>query len=162
TVQSYGGDSTPPTGVCPISNFNPNWFNGGNRSGWLFYVNPSGRWQFRLGLTSGYAGLCTATSGDAVARVWQHIVATFDGTAVKLYANGFVIGTVDTSTAPGLANWLPNPISFIRIGGTSLTGTGATAPNGSNTAVNGNRGWDGWVDELAIYPTALSASQVAA
>jgi len=41
------------TGVCPISFFNQNWYGGANRSGWLFYVNKDGRWNFRLGLTSG-------------------------------------------------------------------------------------------------------------
>src|SRR6185295_6480158 len=71
-----GGDAT---GACPLSSFNPNWYGGGNRSGFLFYLSNTGKWQFRLGAIGGYAGICTATSGDAAIGVWQHIVATYDG-----------------------------------------------------------------------------------
>jgi hypothetical protein len=159
---SLGGDST---GDSPVSNFNPNWYNGGNRTGWLFYLNNTGRWEFRLGLTAGYAGKATGTGGNAKVGVWQHIVATFDGTNATLYADGVVIAKVDTSTAPGLANWVPNPISFLRMGGTSLVGNNNTEPYNANIGTgsnSGNRGWDGSLDELAIYPTLLSAAKVAA
>lgn len=157
--------ATDVTGVCPVSSFNPNWYGGGNRSGWLFYVNNAGRWQFRLGATSGYAGICTATSGNAAVGVWQHIVATYDGTTAKLYVNGVQVGSV----AAPLASWTRNPISFLRIGGTPLTGSAtdapliAIAPPPTGIIGNsGNRGWDGWVDELAIYPTLLSSTTISA
>src|SRR5262249_43810761 len=117
---SIGNDGT---GFCPVSNFDPNWYSGGNRSGWLFYVNNTGRWQFRLGVTSGYAAVCSGTNANAAAGVWQHIVATFDGTTANLYANGNLIGA-----AASTAHWFPNPESFIRIGGTPLNGSGAVAP----------------------------------
>ncbi|HEY5909837.1 MAG TPA: LamG-like jellyroll fold domain-containing protein [Verrucomicrobiae bacterium] len=146
------------TGLCPLSNFDPNWYGGGDRAGWLFYVNPSGRWQFRLGNTGGYAGLCTATSGNAANGVWQHIVATYDGTTALLYANGVQIGSV---SAP-VANWARNPQMALRIGGTSLFGTLGDAPAISYGGFSGNRGWDGWIDELALYSKLLSPDTIAA
>src|SRR6266850_3539640 len=59
------GLGADPTGFCPLSSFNPNGFGGGNRSGYLFYLNNTGRWQFRLGATAGYATICTASGGNA-------------------------------------------------------------------------------------------------
>ena len=60
------------TGLCPLSNFNPNNYPGG-RVGWLFYVPPSGVWNFRMGLSSGYAVNLYATSGNATPGTWlQH------------------------------------------------------------------------------------------
>src|SRR5262249_23127948 len=53
------GDST---GLCPISSMNPSDSSGGNRSGYLFYLPSSGKWNFRLGSTSGYAGVVTAST----------------------------------------------------------------------------------------------------
>jgi hypothetical protein len=157
-ASSIPPDPTTGTGVCPLANFNPNWFGGGNRSGWLFYVNPAGRWQFRLGTTSGYAGVCTATSGNATPGTWQHIVATYDGTTANLYADGVLIGT---APAP-VASWTANSQTALRIGGTPLNGDLSDGPAISASGTSGNRGWDGWIDEVAIYPTVLSASTIAA
>jgi len=157
SLQTYGGDTAPPTGTCPISNFDPNWY-GANRSGWLFYMNNVGRWQFRLGTVGGYAGSISGTSGNAAPGVWQHIVATWDGATANLYANGALIG----SGAASVANWTDNSESFLRLGGSPLTGTGAVAPANSASSNNGNRGFDGWVDEVAIYPAMLSPASIAA
>src|SRR5208337_4708768 len=49
TALSYDGVA----GYCPLSNFDPNGYNAGNRSGWLFYNDSSGTWHFRLGTTAG-------------------------------------------------------------------------------------------------------------
>ena len=163
--------ATDTTGVCPISSFNQNWFGGANRSGWLVYVDKNGRWQFRLGLTSGYAAICSATNGNATPGVWQHVVATYDGLTVKMYVNGALVNT--TASDATSTGWLPNTQSTLRIGATPLNGNGSDAPSPVNTVdVNifnnsgqghgGNRTWDGWMDEVAFYNTVLSPSKVAA
>ena len=139
------------TGVSPLSDFNPNSFGGGNRSGWLFYVNNNGRWQFRLGLTSGYAGIVSASGGNATVGTWQHVVATWDGTTVLLYVNGVQVGSLAVSQAS--TGWKPNPQMALRIGGTPLTGSLSDANAISATGISGNRGWDGWMDEVALYGT---------
>jgi hypothetical protein len=152
------------TGVCPLSSLNNNWFGGANRSGWLFYCNNAGRWNFRLGLTSGYAANVNGTGANATVGTWQHLVVTYDGLTVKLYINGAVVGTQSSDAAA--TGWLPNTQSALRIGGTQLTGDLSDAPspnvNGAIFGNSGNRGWDGWIDEVAIYPSVLDAATVAA
>lgn len=93
--------STEATGVCPISSFNQNWYAGANRSGWLFYVNNQGRWNFRMGLTSGYALNLQASASVATVGTWQHIVSTYDGTTARVYANGIQIATGNVSSSRG-------------------------------------------------------------
>ena len=151
---SLGSDGT---GFCPISCFNPSWFGGANRSGWLFYLNNAGRWQFRLGLQSGYAVTLSAASGNATPGTWQHIVATYDGTTARIYVNGTQVGSSGVA-----AGWAPNTQMALRIGGTPLTGTYSDQPVISAAGIAGNRGYDGWMDEVAVYPSLLSASTVAA
>ncbi len=149
------------TGVCPLSSFDNNWYGDANRSGWLFYVNNAGRWNFRLGLTSGYAANVLGTSGNATVGTWQHIVATWDDTTVLIYANGVQIASAPASVAA--TGWQPNPQTALRMGGTALTGDlDVEVPAISDSGHSGNRGWDGWVDEVAIYTKVLSPSTIAA
>ena len=132
------------------------------------YVNPSGVWNFRLGNTGGYAGNLVATGGNAAPGVWQHVVATYDGSTMNLYINGTAVG----SKAFPAASWVANSESFLRVGGTPLNGDSTVtgyyagnyyvAPGISASGNGGNRGWDGWIDELALYPTMLLVSQIAA
>jgi len=157
---SLGGDGT---GFCPLSCFNPNWYGGGNRSGWLFYVNNNGVWNFRLGLTSGYAGNIHSTSGNAAPGVWQHVVATYDGSTIRLYVNGVSVGNpAEQNVSESGTGWKPNTQMALRIGGTPLFGDNADQPWISAAGIAGNRGYDGWMDEVAIYTTVLSQSTVAA
>src|SRR6266404_2289358 len=148
-------------GACPITSLNQNWFSGANRTGWLLYCNNTGKWNLRLGLASGtYAINFVASTGAAAVGVWQHMVFTYDGSTAYLYANGVQIGTASAT------GWSPNPQSALRIGGSELNATLADNPapffNATGQGHSGNRGWDGWVDEVAIYPTVLSAATVAA
>ncbi len=164
---TFSGD---PAGYCPLSNMDPN-FSGASRAGWVFYVSSNGTWEFFLGSRGGYGTQLMATNGNATLGVWQHIVATWDGAVAQLYANGALIG----STNAAMSDWLNNSQSFLRFGGTPLTGDGAVAPVISETFTqimgtnyysflsnNGNRGYDGWLDEVAIYPKLLSPDTIAA
>ena len=150
---SLGADGT---GFQVVENFDPSMNNAGNRSGWLFYLNNVGRWQLRLGAFSGYALNLSATGGNATPGTWQHIVATWDGVNVVLYANGTVIGTGTAS----LSVWHQNTESFIRMGGSPLTGNNAVVNANSESSTIGNRGYDGYLQHFAIYNTVLSPSQV--
>lgn len=149
---------TNDPGLCPISNFDPNWFGGGNRSGWLFYVNNSGVWYFRLGNTAATAINLVATNGFATVGNWQHIVGTYDGVTASLYANGVLIAKTNAPTAV----YVPNSQSFLRVGGTPLSGFGTVATAVSSSSNVGNRGYDGWVDEVAVYTNALAPATIAA
>jgi hypothetical protein len=149
---------TDSTGNCALENFDPNWGSGGSRAGWLFYLSSTTKWQFRLGARSGYAGIITATNGNAVLNVWQHIVATWDGTTALLYVNGVLAGG---GSAP-FSSWVDNGQSFLRFGGTPLTGTGAEANFISALSNNGNRGYDGCLEMVGIYTNILSPATIAA
>jgi hypothetical protein len=152
---SIGSDMT---GFSPLENFNPSGNEGGSRRGWLFYLNNSGAWEFRLGTYSGYTAILTATGGTATAGTWQHIAVTWDGNNLKMYVNGIVVAS-STSSFPD-NGWVPNSVSFLRFGGTPLTGNNAEFNAISGTSTIGNRGYDGWMQHAAIYNTALSASQI--
>lgn len=156
------------TGSCPLSNFNPNNFPGG-RVGWLFYLTPAGVWNFRLGLTSGYA---TTFNSPALASagVWQHVAATYDGLVARLYVNGVQVASANSVAAN--TGWVPNTGSFLRFGGTPLNGDNqpvtddaSYAPpfnQNANESTSGNRGFDGLLDEVALYTNVLSAATIKA
>ncbi|HTI69978.1 MAG TPA: LamG-like jellyroll fold domain-containing protein [Candidatus Limnocylindria bacterium] len=111
----------------------------GGREGFLFYAGTDAGvpgWQFRVGNTSGYVG--TVKGGTVTSNAWHYIVGVYDGTQITLYVNGVALPSVN---APGFT---PNTEEIFRIGATTIP----------------NRGWDGWVQEVAIYPKALTAADV--
>ena len=124
---------------CPACALDTTQNGGSSRSGWIFYQASNNAWQFRVGGLSGYAA--TLAGGAAQANVWQHVAGVYDGANVTLYVNGqLVAGPVSAS------GFSPNPSQPLRLGATTIP----------------NRGYDGWVDEVAFYGTALSAGAIAA
>ena len=76
---------------------------------------------------------CSLNDGN-----WHHVVATYDGSDIRLYNNGTLLGS--PTAAPG-----------------SLTG------NSPIVIANGiNAGWIGQIDEVAYYNTVLSGTRIAA
>lgn len=74
--------------------------------------------------------------------VFHHLVATKSGATVKLYIDGIDrTGTVSDST-------MANTASTFAIGSQGVDGSGGYC--------------DGWYDEVAVYPTALSSERVKA
>ncbi len=156
---TLGSDST---GFSPLENFNPSGNNGSSRRGWLFYLNSLGRWNFRLGAYSGYTVNLTTTTGTAAPGAWQHIVATWDGTNVFLYANSVLIGQATNAAASFPADgWTPNAVSFLRMGGSPLSGNNGVRNVNSTTTTIGNRGYDGYLQHVAIYTNVLSPATIA-
>lgn len=140
---------------CPLANLN-SYFTSANRSGWIFYANgPTGRWQFRVGGENSYTASPQSAAGTAAAGRWSHVVGVFDGAEARLYVDGALAATAPASaSAPfQVNNWVS-----LRIGSTALAGSdGVTTWNHPY----GNRQFDGWVDEVAIYNSALSADRIA-
>jgi hypothetical protein len=124
---------------CPLTSMDPDQ----SRSGWLFYQSVVGQWRFRVGGPGSYSG--TATGGAIAVNAWQHIVGIFDGANppnISLYVNGQkVAGPVPANGALGFQ---PNRARVLRIGSTDFP----------------NRGFDGWVDEVAIYSSILAADVI--
>ncbi len=148
-------DSSPPAGLCPLSSDSPNPGQS-SRSGYLFYVLP-GSVTFRLGGEDSYTA--TAVANFTVpTKTFTHVVAEFDGTTASLYINGVLAGSGPASpSAPFYPNqWVPT-----RVGGTSLNGGEYVDVNNYIWELTGNRGWDGWIDEFAVYNNLLSSSTIA-
>jgi hypothetical protein len=76
------------------------------------------------------------------AGVWYHVVATYDGTTMRLYVNGALEDTVASSLLVE-NNALPLYVGVF--GAINVT----------------NQLFHGQMDEVAIYATVLSAQQVA-
>ncbi len=118
--------------------------NADDRSGWCLRHNGTD-WQFILGYDHSdgatYYGTTLTAAGTVTAGAWQHVVAVYTGSEVKLYVNGSEVATdVPPAQFPMLRN------------------TGAPL-------ILGDRGYTGWdynglVDEVAIYTSALTPAEV--
>jgi PKD repeat protein len=107
-------------------------------------------YQYRIGLTSGnlwrgtvYVGSnnLTVTSPSIASTIgWTHVVMTRSGSTLKLYLNGV---SVATATASGTLNTSTGMLAIGRTGAVSVDY------------------FKGSIDDVAAYPTALSAAQVA-
>src|SRR4030095_15904336 len=82
-------------------------------------------------------GANLAAVGALSLGVWTYIVGTVDGAQGRLYVNGVL------ANGPTATTGTPAPAVFTFLGGQSVN-------------------FDGWMDEVAIYPTALTPAQIAA
>ena len=111
---------------------------GGAGSGWFQLLNShhDGRLEFRL--TSDGAPALVSTSTLAL-NTWYYVVATYDGAVAKLYVNGKLDSSLKVTTT---AKQTADPL-FI----------GRRVDGLFNDTV---------LDEVAIYPVALTADRIAA
>jgi hypothetical protein len=126
---------------CPVSSIDASQNAAGSRFGWVFYEGPGNQWVFRMGNFNGY--VAELTGGTTQTNVWQHVAGVYDGANVTLYVNGSPVA----GPAP-VSGYGPN--------------TNATAALCIGATSFGNRTFDGSVDELAVYASALSAFTIAA
>jgi PKD repeat protein len=159
TAMSFNG-STGYVAVANRSNLNPTgnltveaWVKpGGSKSGAIVHKGGSSGnsvWQYRLSLTSSNRWRGTVFSGTTAYTVtdpgtpsttgWTHLAMTRSGSLLTLYVNG---RSVTTATVTGATN--------ISTGIFAIGRTGSSATDYFN----------GSVDEVAFYPTALSSSRI--
>ena len=135
-------NSAPPDLFSPVCALDATQNNGSSREGYLFYIDgPGSRWQFRMGGPNGY-GNNSAIGGTFTAGAWHHIVGVYDGSSMFLYVNGAQAATVPVAAG----SFVPNGTQPFRIGATTIP----------------NRTFDGSIDEVAFYGSALSAATVKA
>ncbi|HEX9623252.1 MAG TPA: LamG domain-containing protein [Streptosporangiaceae bacterium] len=88
---------------------------------------------------------------------WHYVVATLSGSGMKLYVDGQLTGTNSTTSAQAFNG-------FWRVGGDNLNGWNLD-PWGSNsqgTTEPYSYYFKGTIGDVAVYPSALSAAQIAA
>jgi hypothetical protein len=100
-----------------------------------------GFWVYSGSLNTAQKTLVTGT-GRVTDGTWHHLVGTYDGSNVELYVDGGVAGTVAAVVSGGLT-YQPGGVAIGRDGDYA----GAY--------------FQGSLDEVAIYPTALSATRIA-
>jgi hypothetical protein len=87
---------------------------------------------------------------------WHHVVATVGPSGMTLYVDGHLIGT-NSNTSAQVFN------GFWRIGGDNLNGWNLDPWGSSSQGMTqpGSYYFQGSIGDVAVYPTALSAAQVA-
>ena len=85
-----------------------------------------------------------STSGDINNGNWYHVAAVYDGTDVYLYIDGIEVYSGAQTGAIVEDNTMD-----VWIGNNPPTDVGATA-----------RPWDGRIDELIVYDTALTQTEI--
>lgn len=102
---------------------------------------------FGLGLYGGKPSAVVhfffATAATVSQGSWNHLAATYDGITLTLYVNGSVASSLD--------------IGWIIAADTTETTIGARM-----TALGAREVWDGSVDEVKLFSSVLTASQIAA
>jgi hypothetical protein len=122
---------------CPVSSMSK--LNNG-RAGYLIYLTSTG-WQARLGSSSSTAPVTVLSGGTPVSNVWQQVAFTYSGGpsgTLTLFVNG------------------------VQVGVTTVTNYEANTLQSFNIGADGTPGYtfDGAVDEVAFYSSALSAERL--
>lgn len=109
---------------------------GSGTGGFTLYFSTTGA----PAITAYSAGSSVTVSGSVVSvSTWYHLTATFDGTTVRLYVNGVSVGTPTTLT------YADNVLDVL---------VGARNPT------TPEQFYGGLIDDVRIYNTALSASEI--
>ncbi len=123
-----------------------NRFATGNRSGWTFFQRDAATgWNFRMYSGAGSASGWDLTGGTATLNTWNHVVATWTGSAAFLYVNGVLADDTNAAGLTGVYN-------VNSAGNAPVFSIGANFDGGSpSTAL---------MDEVAFYGSALTPAQI--
>ncbi|OGK19984.1 hypothetical protein A2866_06240 [Candidatus Roizmanbacteria bacterium RIFCSPHIGHO2_01_FULL_39_8] len=109
------------------------------------YVLGTNNGSWTVGTTNGSSTYYNATDTVSLtANEWTHVVGTFDGSNIKLYVNGILKATTAASVT---VLYDSDPLL---IGAVSCDGTGGPTQGY----------WNGLIDEVKIYSSALTADQI--
>jgi hypothetical protein len=100
------------------------------------------RLRFRL-KTGGSTTTLIASNGDLAENQWLHAAAVYDGTTMKLFLDGALVGNTDKTGALS-----QDPSVPVWIGGNPIEATA--------------KPWRGRIDDVRIYNRALSADELVA
>jgi hypothetical protein len=115
----------------------------GNRSGWVFFQRaPATGWNFRMYDGNGSNYGWNLTGGTSTLNAWSHVVGVWTGSGALLYVNGTLVSESNGAGLSGIYN--VNTTESFYLG----------------SLINGGSPSTGMVDEVAFYPTALTATQI--
>ncbi|MFC1711701.1 DUF2341 domain-containing protein, partial [Patescibacteria group bacterium] len=143
TIPTSAGGSLDPDTLTVSAWINPDNTDAGTRRIFQRTSGAYGIYQSGSDLlyyvdTQNDGGAWKALSTTISANTWQHITGTYDGTTMNLYLNGIKVGSTDN--------------------------TGSIDNGGSNAFIATNSGsdqfFDGIIDEVKIYSTALTEDEV--
>lgn len=121
----------------------------GNLRGFVFLINTSNQLQIILRRQNQVTRRLIATSTDSLtAGVWSHIVVTYDGSSTEAGFTFYINGTSSTSSLAG---------STLTSGSLSTTIPLQIGARNSTSLM-----FDGGIDEVAVFSTELSQSDVTA
>ncbi len=122
----------------------------GNRSGWIFFQRDAASgWNFRMYNGDNSSLGWDLTGGTATLNAWSHVVVTWSGSGPGAMALLYVNGVLADNTNAGGLNGVYNPNTSVISPSLSI---GANADGGSP--------YNGAVDEVAFYGSALTALQI--
>jgi hypothetical protein len=109
--------------------------------GFIFYATPADQWEFWTGKGDS-SGWDVVAGPSVIYDEWVFLAASYDGTTKRFYVNGREVGT-------SVLAYGPNSDKPLRIGA------------GATDNPTGNFFFAGDVDEVAIYPAALTPERIA-
>jgi len=117
----------------------------GDRSGWVFFQRaPATGWNLRMYDGTGSNVGWDLTGGTSTLNAWSQVAAVWTGSAARLYVNGALVSSTNASGKSGI----------YRASDTAVFSVGSYDTGGSPI--------NGLVDEIAYYPTALTATRILA
>ena len=139
TIEFWAKPEASDNDDCPLFNR----VSAGNRSGWAFFQRDAATgWNWRMYDGNGSEVGWNLTGGTATLDQWSHVVGVWNGSTAKLYVNG--VDTVAPNTGPSGYNAT-----------TAATFSVGAYDDGSTPST-------GYVDEVALYPSALTPTQILA
>ena len=113
-----------------------------------FGISPDGRVRVELRTSSATTSVNVDSVGVVPTGVETHIVATYDGAVIRVYFNGALDS--ETRASGSISPKPPTPANVIESG------------VGIGNQTQRDRPFNGLIDEVALYPMALSAERVLA
>ena len=152
---SYTKPTTAVSGAAWVyADSTPSWAsilkNWGDASTGQFHFglrHTTGRLDIQITSESGLVYQVTSPTRLATGQ-WHHVAFTAAGGILKLYQNGVEVGSTDYT-----GNLLNSPMNSLAIG--VKTDNAGTAPDGANPGY-----WDGKIDDVRLYSSALSKSDI--
>lgn len=125
------------------------------KNGYLFGINQYGKLAGAVAINGEWI---TCISTEAVPLLqWTHVTMVVENAkAISLYLNGKNVGNIPLPGSTTLCD-----TCMLSIGKTQTKTTAANTERATSSFIKNNNRFDGLIDELYIYPNALSANEIA-